>query len=74
MMRWFPLLGLAPLLLAAEEPAAGVLASVTGTVTVTYPSSRIAKAHVFDWLKVGASISDGYGLKSTSRSGEWREV
>jgi len=55
-MRRFPFLVLAPLLLAAQQrtaeaPAAGVLASVTGTVTLTYPDGHKARAQGFDWLK-----------------------
>jgi hypothetical protein len=64
MFRCFSLLGLAPLLLAAaEEPAAGVLASVTGTATVMYPRGGAMPAHPFDWLKTGASIQTEAGAK-----------
>jgi len=62
-MRWFPLFGLAPLLLVAEEPAVGVLASVRGSVTLTYRGGHTAKAHVFDWLKARTSIQTDTGAR-----------
>jgi hypothetical protein len=63
MFRRYFVLGLAPLLFAAEEPAAGVLASVTGTATVMYPRGGATPAHLFDWLKAGASIQTAAGAK-----------
>jgi hypothetical protein len=63
-MLWrFSFLGLALSFLAAEEPAAGVLASVAGSVTVTEPGGHTGKAHVFDWLKVGATIRTEAGAR-----------
>jgi hypothetical protein len=53
------LLGLSSMLLPAEEPAAGVLESVSGTATVTYPDRHSARAQVFDWLTPGTLIQTG---------------
>src|SRR2546427_10271760 len=66
MMRRCSILVFAPLLVAAqqgtaEEPAAGVLASVTGTVTLTYPDGHKGRAQGFDWLKPRTRIETNAG-------------
>lgn len=60
-MRWFLLFGLAPMLLVAEEPAAGVLASVRGSATLTYSDGHTAKAQVFDWLRPNTTVETATG-------------
>jgi hypothetical protein len=50
--------------LLGDDPAAAVLASVEGNVTVTSPEGRAVKAQVFDWLKTGTSLETAAGSRA----------
>ncbi len=48
-------------LMSAQEPAAAVVISLEGNVTVTTGSGAAVPARVFDWLKAGTAIETGPG-------------
>ncbi len=64
MIQLFLSFGIAAAIAAAEEPAAAVLASVEGLVTVTPSGGNSARAGVFDWLKPGTTLETAVSARA----------